>query len=692
MFLHKRPTALIGLLLLALLVLASCGNPINKRGRQNRDGNDTTGQQVEQPDDGSDAGSGTDDASDNPGDDDIVERGGRGAQSKGGGGGGNTSNSGYNGESAKSLLAAMSDEHPRLMLDDTRLAKLDRQRKGDKVLSKLIRDGINSANKYLKAAPVKYTSKGPQALQQAHEALKRCYALGFAWRATKDERYVKKLEENLLNICGFKNWTPDHFLATAEFAHAVGIGYDWGFSGISKESRAKIRAGLLKNGLNPGLKDMKSVPMVDWVKTEYNWNFVCNGGLVIGALAIAEHEPKIAEEILDFAKDNLVKTYETYGPDGAWPEGPGYWSYATQYAVYTLAAMQTCLGADFGLSSIKGFADTGLFAVSMTSQSGNLAAFADVEGGASRKAIPVLFWLAEFYDKPELAAEELAYIEHNKGSIQHILWYPGVNAIKADRPRPELDTCYDGKVELMFMRGGYDKMDLFVPFKAGFNKVHHGHLDLGNFELEALGVRWARDLGSDNYGLPGYWESRPGGRRWSHYRLGSFSHNVLTFGGEQQQVKATSKFIRQTPGKADPFGIVEITDAYPSFTGNIQRGVRLIEDRKAVVVQDEYKLLKSTEVTWGITTDAEITLQGNKARLKQKGKNMVVTILSPKGATFTTEAAPTKSGAKSNKGVSRLLMKVKQETGAQTIVVQFSPVWPTGGEVKLANVVPLAKW
>lgn len=695
MWIHKRLPTLCAIALLAALVLASCGNPINKtkRGRQHRDPGGNGGQ-VEQPDPGTQDDSGdvddpgtTVDGSD---DDDVGERG--GSASGIGSGSGGTSNSSYNGESAKALLAMMPETHPRLMMDDKRMNELGSQRKSDRTLNKLIRDGMNKASKYMKASPIKYQSSGPNMLRAAHEALKRSYALGFAWRATQDKKYLVKLEENLLNLTSFKDWAPDHFLATAEMCHAVGVGYDWGYNGFSESTRKKIRAGLMKNGLNPGLRDMRKKPEVNWVKTEYNWNFVCNGGLVIGALAIAEHEPKVAEEILEFARENLVKTFHTYAPDGAWPEGPGYWSYATHYAVYTLAAMQTALGADFGLSQLDGLGETGQFAVAMTSQNGNLPAFADVEGNASRKGIPVLFWLADFYDLPELATEELEYLKVGPSTIQHLIWYPGKQAQTGARPRPPLDAFFDGKVQLLFMRGGYEKDDIHLAFKAGFNRVHHGHLDLGNFEFEALGVRWARDLGSDNYSLPGYWESRPGGRRWGYYRIGSHSHNVLTFGGDQQEVKATSEFSKKKLGGNEPAGVVTIDGAYPAHLTSQQRGIKLTNNRESALIQDEYTLKKNIDVTWGMTTDAKITLEGSRARLKKDGQELIVQILEPAGAKFRKEACPTKSGQKSNKGYSRLLMTVPQKSGSQRIAVELKPVKSGKNAPSSSKVKPLSSW
>ena len=46
-----------------------------------------------------------------------------------------------------------------------------------------------------------------------------------------------------------------------------------------------------------------------------------------------------------------------------------------------------------------------------------------------------------------------------------------------------------------------DAEALFIGFKAGDNRVNHSHLDLGTFVLDALGQRWAIDLGG-GIGVP----------------------------------------------------------------------------------------------------------------------------------------------------------------------------------------------
>jgi hypothetical protein len=223
--------------------------------------------------------------------------------------------------------------------------------------------------------------------------------------------------------------------------------------------------------------------------------------------------------------------------------------------------------------------------------------------------------------------------------------------------------------------------------------VNHGHLDLGNFELDALGVRWARDLGSDNYNLGGYWESKRGGQRWSYYRLNSASHNVPMLGGESQDPLAKSSFTKTEINTARPVAVVNLTEAYKGFAGSAARGITMIEGRRAVVVQDEFKMKKPCDVAWGLTTDAEINVQqGTVAVLKLKGKELTARLLSPKNAVFTVESAEQQPPQERNTGVRRLIVKLPQASGDICIAVFFSPAWSDGKVVEAAEAKPLASW
>jgi hypothetical protein len=67
-------------------------------------------------------------------------------------------------------------------------------------------------------------------------------------------------------------------------------------------------------------------------------------------------------------------------------------------------------------------------------------------------------------------------------------------------------------------------------------------------------------------------------------------------------------------------------------------------------------------------------------------------ILSPEGASFSIESAQQKAPQKTNKGVSRLMIRLADQGGALRIAVLFSPVWPQADAVKSAAILPLDQW
>ena len=242
--------------------------------------------------------------------------------------------------------------HPRLMLKEDRLEELKTLHGTDEVLRKCVADVLSTADKYMEKAPPLYKKKGPRLLHVSRDALKRIYALGLAWRWTGKRKYAEKAEEVLLAVCDFRDWNPSHFLDTAEMSHAVGVGYDWLHAFLDEKTRRRIRRGLIEKGMKPGLEIYEKG---GWcTESAFNWNQVCNGGLLVGALSIADTDPEYLDEILPYARESLPKALETYKPDGAWGEGPGYWNYATSYTVYGIHALNTALGEDFGLRRIPG--------------------------------------------------------------------------------------------------------------------------------------------------------------------------------------------------------------------------------------------------------------------------------------------------------------------------------------------------
>ena len=589
------------------------------------------------------------------------------------------------------VLKTLDKGHPRLMLEDKDLQALKEQYPKDEVLQKCIKDVLRQADVYLDRPVLTYRKIGPRLLSVSRACVSRIYHLGLAYRWTGEEKYAKKAVENLLAVCAFKDWNPSHFLDTAEMSHAVGVGYDWLYNYMDENTRDQIKSGLIKNGMEPGLESYKGRG-AGWTRSAFNWNQVCNGGLVAGALAIAESDPEYARQIVSGAVRSLPRALKTYGPDGAWGEGPGYWHYASRYTAYGLTALETALGSDFGLLSIKGLAEAGNYPIYTTGPTGLYLNIADCGERSSRGSMPCLFWLARAYDNSFYAQAEHEMISKNRASPQHLVWY--VRPSDKKHETRDLDRYFQGPVEVAVFRSSWDDPKaLFVGVKAGYNQVNHGHLDLGNFEIDALGVRWARDLGADNYNMPGYWDSRKGGRRWSYYRLNSFSHNIPLLGRQDQDALAKSHFIKFESEKSSGFVLVDLTQAYKDFAGKVTRGVAMLENRRAVLVQDEFRIEKPCEVAWGMTTDADISQdKPTTAELSLKGKKLIARVLSPPHAEFSVESAEQKPPEKTNKGVKRLMLRLPDAKGDVRIAVLISPVWEDGNIVKRTQIKPLAEW
>jgi hypothetical protein len=206
--------------------------------------------------------------------------------------------------------------------------------------------------------------------------------------------------------------------------------------------------------------------------------------------------------------------------------------------------------------------------------------------------------------------------------------------------------------------------------------------------MDALGVRWARDLGSDDYDLPDYF----GALRYTYYRLESISHNLPLLNGQNQREDATSKFIKHAEAVAEPFSILDYTEAYKDFASSVQRGLKVVDGRKSILIQDEFVLSKSATIAWGMTTDATIQLINSKeAELTLSGKKLTARILSPSTAVFSIESAQQQAPQKTNSGVSRLMAKVPATIGKATVAVLLAPQWP-GSTTSTAIIQPLSEW
>jgi hypothetical protein len=592
---------------------------------------------------------------------------------------------------AEHILDSLKREHPRLIVSQADLDRLRAKLKTDDAFAAAARKLIGEADKVCTEQPSQYEiPDGKRLLATSRRVLARVQALAIAYHLTLDRKYVERAWDELDAAAKFKDWNPSHFLDTAEMTNAFALGYDWLYHQWSPEQRKAIREAIIKHGLNVGLEAYTAEKPAWWTRAEHNWNQVCNGGLLMGALAIADEEPKLASQIIREAVTRYPLALKHYGPDGAWNEGPGYWHYATRYTVPPLSAMESALGTDFGLSEIPGVDKAGVYAVHIVGPSG--LAFNYADGSASWGGSPDLWWLARRFDQPLLARAQEKYATKKPMPLD-LVW--GDFSTPADLPAGTPTDAYFRAAEFVTMRTAWADPDaMFVGLKAGDNKANHSNLDLGSFVLDALGQRFVVDLGPDNYNLPQYF----GKLRWTYYRLRAEGHNTLVIGQPDpetpdQDPKANVPITQFDSTANRAFAITDLSKAY-AHASHLTRGVWMDKQAMTVLVQDEIKTTSPQPVWWSAHTPAEIAISenGRSAVLGLKDKTIRVRLLAPTTAVFTARdatplpGAPNPDGQNPNKGLRKLVIELNDVTEMR-IAVLFE-----AGDGFSKAVVPLSDW
>ena len=582
---------------------------------------------------------------------------------------------------ADDVLKTLRKGHPRLIALDSDIERVRKFIADDKLARRYYEQLKEQAVDWLDDKPVEFIIVGPRLLAQSRRCLDRVMIWALLYRLDGDKRFAERAKRELFAAADFPHWNPSHFLDTAEMSHAFAIGYDWLYDYWTPEERTRIRDALVEKGLKPSVKIYEGEGW--WAKSVHNWNQVCNGGETIGALAVADEEPQLAGFIVANALRSIPKAMASYAPDGGWAEGPGYWNYATRYNVYFLAALESALGTDFGLSKMSGFDKAGLFHICCQGPFDLSFSFADAHAGGGHAS--EMFWLARKFDQPLYAWSERQCVR--EPDPWDLLWFDprGKGPIAGGQP---LDAHFRG-VDVAFLRSAWeDPKAIFIGFKGGDNKANHSHLDLGSFVLDALGQRWAVDLGGDDYNMPGYF----GNKRWTYFRLRTESHNTLVINGENQNPQAAAPIVAFSSKPERAYAVADLSKAYAASARSVRRGMALL-DRQRVLVQDEIEAEKPVEVVWTMLTPANVTVTSAGAELAIGKSGLAMRILEPAGARFETMSAnPPKPEAR-NRGITKMVVRLPAKVSKTRIAVLMTP-HPVGTEPseRTGAIDPLDRW
>ncbi len=560
-------------------------------------------------------------------------------------------------------LRTLRGGHPRLILLDNQLDRLRLAIREGAPIRKIYLGLQKEAERMLLAPPIEYKLASGQLILQSRRALDRIYTLALLYRLDRKQAYLDRALKELRAAAAFRDWNPAHFPDVAEMAHAFAIGYDWLYPALSDTDREWIRAAIMQKAVLPGLQ--LYVAQSGWVISRFSINAVCNGGLTLGALSIADEEPEKAGSVIRYAVDSISRAFSNYGSDGSWPEGPAYWDAATRYCVYFLAGLQTGLGLDFGISNQQGFSRAGRFRIYLSGPTNKTFNFGDSTDELTLE--PAMFWLARRYAQPQYAWQEQKLAERiSDAEPLDLVWYER-EARSPQGPMWPLDSIFSGS-QCAFFRSAWDDPNaVFLAAKGGDNKTPRAHLDLGSFVLDAGGVRWALDLGIDDSGPVSSTRLRT-----AVYRARTESHNTLLIDGENQDSRAEAKIIRHDFGPDLSWIQIDLSKAYTPHVKQCQRRIGLAQ-RQAVLIQDIVQTDQPADVQWGMVTEANIVLEGQTAELTIGDWALSAEIHTPRHAVFDVVPTQGPAGQAPNTGTRKLVVRIGEKVTDLDLNISLTP-------------------
>ena len=278
------------------------------------------------------------------------------------------------------------EKHPRLLLKEGEEMKIKEKLEQSPELQIIHRNILNTADEFIFKPTNYYYNQGKRLLHVSRDAFSVLFNLSYAYRMTGDKRYAVRAEQELRAVAAFPNWNPSHFLDVGEMAMGVSIAYDWLYDDLSDKTKKMVEDAIEKFAFLPAdpvyTPDMGKDVNNWFYGATHNWNQVCNGGLGMAALALYESYPEKCDKILKRALETLPIALCEYAPDGAYPEGFGYWGYGTGFQAMLNTSLETALGTDFGLSDYPGFLRSGNYIQHMVAPS--LQAFGYSDSGANK--------------------------------------------------------------------------------------------------------------------------------------------------------------------------------------------------------------------------------------------------------------------------------------------------------------------
>lgn len=532
--------------------------------------------------------------------------------------------------------------HPRLITTKAELEKVKNYVNTDRRCRKSFEAAIKLANTQVERPPVNQVFTAGSFLGSARSVYQRTRILGIAYQMTGDDVYAKRCWEEMENVLSWPHWNGNTYsmLDTSETMYGIALGYDFIYDYLTDEQKAYTRKVLYEKGLRHYINSYYGQAVrVDWVTATGNWGCVCNGAAIATAISIMDDADEKLLEACKTVLTNAVQSLEwplmlTY-PDGAWSEGPAYTDYTMIYLFGgALAPLKFACGTTYDLLDAKGVSDILTACMGLQGPMGTSFNFGDSQEISLKGSWGYL--IALLYDNDSLMAAWDA-VRTNVAAPEDgcsLLWYrPTENLEELDLPLDKYFYSCDAGT----MKSSHTIKDgAYVGIKAGLNGTNHDNLDLGTFIFDTQGVRWACELGLDDYNMKSinYWtqhyyvyKCRPEGQNVIIINQKPDDASIDYWGGQQNHTVAS--LIKEVSKPRGAIMVLDLKDPYKLDVNSYERGFYFGDDRQTVIIQDEISLKEdNSDITWFMHTPTNPTVSedGKSMILEKHGKKLKVEV------------------------------------------------------------------
>lgn len=463
-------------------------------------------------------------------------------------------------------------------------------------------------------------------------ALTRIVSDAYAYRFTKDKVYLKHVEMDINTVCDkMAYWNSQYDLERGEIALAMAIAYDWLYKSLKPQIRQKMLE-FFQEEIFHKLEDARFYQMTN------NWNHVLNCGISCAALSTFEEWPDRAKALIEKSvQSNPLGMKAVYAPDGASPEGPGYWSYSTSFEGAFLMALEDCLGTDFDLSNSEGFNKALRYRAFTINGAGLYYNYADCN---TRATVSSGAWFCAWkFSDPSMLSWEVNMLSKDKYVGDRTLFLAIASAYRLGKflcaePSEHIFRA-EGEVPIAILRRGWSEEDAYLGIKGGCAKTSHAHMDQGSFVFDADGVRWVAEYPHEAYENYRRMLANAGAEttlfnfsqeswRWKLFAYNPRQHSTLTIRDELLDVNGFARILDAKEEGGVLSASIDLSDVYFGKLRNYTRTVSITND-DSLVVTDQFEVgTENLELRWSFVSMATPSITPEGILLNYKGKKRLL--------------------------------------------------------------------